>query len=53
MEKEFATRRKIILNELKQIQRDADHWNRTHPNEEPIVIDLNLTEEILKKRGGK
>ena len=47
MEKEFAKRRNIIRNELEKIKNDADHWNRTHPNEEPIIIDLNLTLGII------
>ncbi len=28
-----------LETELRQQQLDADHWNRTHPDEEPIILE--------------
>jgi hypothetical protein len=43
---DLEARRRAIADEMAAIQADADHWNRTHPDEEPIVIDLNLSAEV-------
>ena len=42
----FERRHKALEAELRQIQADADHWNRTHPDEEPIVIEPIAQAEI-------
>lgn len=39
--------REKIADELAQIKADADRWNRMHPDEEPIVIDMDLTADVL------
>ena len=28
-----------LLNEIRQLRLDAEHWNRLHPDEQPIVAD--------------
>lgn len=42
----IAQRAKEIEDEFRQICRDAEHWNRTHPDEEPIVVEPITREEI-------
>ena len=34
----LARRKAEIEREWRGLLADADHWNRTHPNEEPIII---------------
>lgn len=34
--KRLRERKARLLAEAEQMQRDADHWNRLHPNEEPL-----------------
>jgi hypothetical protein len=45
-ERSFRRRRQRIADEMAQMKLDADHWNRLHPNEEPIVVDVDLTVEV-------
>lgn len=42
----LIARRAQIADELFQIVLDAEHWNRLHPAQKPITIDLDLDEEI-------
>lgn len=43
-------RRRRIEPEWAQIQADADHWNRLHPDQPPIVIEPITREEIERLR---
>lgn len=50
----FEMRRERIRARLQEIKADADHWNRLHPDEEPIVVDMDLTadaERMKRERG--
>ena len=50
----FERRRQRIEQEMRQIQVDAEHWNRNHPDEEPIIIEPVTAAEIERakaKRG--
>ena len=39
-------KREQIVGEGLQITRDADHWNSIHPDEEPIQIPMDFTDDI-------
>lgn len=38
------------IGDCLQISYDEEHWNRTHPNEKPIQIPMDFTEDILEKK---
>lgn len=42
----LEARRAAIAAEVRQMVADAEHWNSTHPNEEPIVVDPDLTKDV-------
>jgi hypothetical protein len=44
----FLTRARHLRQEIEQILVDAEHWNRTHPDEEPI--DPDPEGELLLER---
>lgn len=39
--------------EMRELQYDAEHWNRMHPNEEPIVIEPITAAEIEALKNGR
>lgn len=43
-------RRAALADEMKKLVADAEHWNRTHPDEEPIVIDVDITADVEQAR---
>lgn len=45
---ELIARRAKIANQLLAIVSDADYWNRTHPDQKPIEIDIDLTKEVIE-----
>lgn len=44
----LEARRERLAEELRQMVADAGHWNRTHPDEEPIIVDVNLEPDVAK-----
>lgn len=46
MVKCLKMRRDQMLNDGLQLSFDTDHWNSIHAEEEPIVIDMDFTEDI-------
>ncbi len=44
-------RQKRLADEMAQFQADVEHWNRTHPDEEPIVFSADLTADVKALRG--
>lgn len=46
MEKCLKGRRDQMIGDGLQATLDQDHWNRIHPEEAPIQLDFDLTEEI-------
>ena len=44
--RDVARRRDRIVEDLRDLVRDAEAWNRLHPDEEPIVIDVDLTADV-------
>lgn len=46
MHKSLNIRREQSVADLLQLSLDADHWNSIHPDEEPIVIQLDFTYDV-------
>ena len=46
MDRVFSRRKAEIEREWQAIVIDAERWNRTHPDEQPIIISPVTTEEI-------
>lgn len=44
----LEARRERLAEELRQMVADAERWNRTHPDEEPIIVDVNLTPDVAR-----
>ncbi|GHG79760.1 hypothetical protein [Comamonas sp. JC664] len=50
MQKAFIQRREQIVGDCYQLTNDADHYNSTHPTEEPIQIPLDFTEDVEERK---
>jgi hypothetical protein len=46
MVKSLKQRREQMVGDGVQLSFDKDHWNRVHPEEEPIQIDFDFTDDI-------
>jgi|SRR5579863_485244 len=46
MVKSLVQRREQTVGDMLQLTFDAEHWNRIHPKEEPIVIPTDLTDDV-------
>lgn len=46
MLKSLVNRREQMVGDGLQLTLDADHWNRINPQEEPIVMDMDFTDDI-------
>jgi hypothetical protein len=46
MLKTLINRREQMVGDGLQLTLDMDHWNRINPNEEPIMIPMDLTPDI-------
>lgn len=46
MKMSLINRREQMVGDGLQLSLDADHWNSIHPNEEPIVVPMDFTEDI-------
>jgi hypothetical protein len=46
MVKSLMNRREQMVGDGLQLSFDAEHWNNIHPNEEPIVVPLDLTDDV-------
>lgn len=49
MLKNVALRREQMIGDGLQLTYDANHWNRVHPNEEPVQVELDFTDEVQWK----
>lgn len=47
MHKNYILRREQMVGDGLQLTYDVRHWNRVHPNEEPIEVELDLTDDVL------
>jgi hypothetical protein len=52
MVKSTVMRREQIIGDMTQLFLDLDHWNRQHPNEEPIVLIRDTTEDVDERLAG-
>lgn len=50
MRKSLIARREQMVGDGLQLTFDADHWNSIHPEEEPIVIPMDFTEDIEERK---
>jgi hypothetical protein len=50
MQISLINRREQMVGDGLQLTFDADHWNGTHPLEEPIQIALDFTEDIAERK---
>lgn len=46
MLKSLVMRREQMVGDGLQLSLDQDHWNSIHPNEEPINLPMDLTDDI-------
>ena len=46
LERAFAQRRRQIVGDCHQLRLDVDHFNDTRPDEQPIQLVLDFTEDI-------
>jgi uncharacterized protein Usg len=50
MLKSFISRREQMVGDGLQLTFDADHWNNIHPEESPIIIPMDFTEDIEERK---
>ncbi len=50
MFKSFQARREQMVGDGLQLSLDVDHWNSIHPEEEPIQIVMDFTEDIEERK---
>jgi hypothetical protein len=50
MLKSLVNRREQMVDDGLQLTLDEDHWNRIHPDEEPINLPMDLTMDIEWRR---
>lgn len=48
--KSLIARREQMVGDGLQLTLDADHWNNIHPEEEPIHIPMDFTEDIEERK---
>jgi hypothetical protein len=46
MQKSLTLRREQMVGDGLQLTYDADHWNASHPDEEPIQLEMDLSFDI-------
>ncbi|ACL66752.1 conserved hypothetical protein [Anaeromyxobacter dehalogenans 2CP-1] len=51
--KSFVQRREQIVGDCVQLTFDCDHFNSEHPDEEPISIPLDFTEDVDERKYGE
>lgn len=49
MIKSAYARREQVVGDMLQLTLDLDHWNRVNPNEEPIIIETDVTPDIEER----
>lgn len=48
--KALQTRREQMVGDALQLSNDADHWNASHSDENPVVIQLDFTDDVEWRR---
>jgi hypothetical protein len=46
----LALRRQQMVDDGYHLSLDAEHWNRTHPTEEPINLVFNFSDDIEERK---
>ena len=52
MQKSAVMRREQVIGDMEQLYLDLEHWNSQHPQDEPIVLVTDLTEDIAERLAG-
>ncbi len=47
MRKSLIARREQMVGDGLQLTLDADHWNRINPEEKPIIMPMDFTDDVL------
>lgn len=50
MQTAITMRRQQVVGDVTQLTRDAEHWNRRNPNEEPLQVELDFTLDVEIER---
>jgi hypothetical protein len=46
MQKSLVNRREQMVGDAVQLSLDVNHWNGIHPQEDPIVIPMDFTDDV-------
>jgi hypothetical protein len=49
MQRAFTQRREQVVGDLVQLSFDCEHFNLTHPREQPIVVPLDFTDDVEER----
>lgn len=52
MHKSLIMRRGQMVDDALLATYDADHWNSINPDQEPIIIPLDFTEDVEWRKNG-
>ena len=50
--KSVINRREQVVGDLYHLMLDTEHWNNEHPNEEPIQLPLDFTDDVEWRKNG-
>lgn len=50
MQISLISRREQMVGDGVQLTFDADHWNAMHPEEKPIILSLDFTEDVNERK---
>jgi hypothetical protein len=52
MQKSTRQRREQVVGDMVQLYLDLEHWNRVNPDEQPIVLVTDTTEDVNERLAG-
>lgn len=50
MQRSLINRREQIVGDALQLSFDAEHWNTIHPNEAPIIVPLDFSDDVEERK---
>lgn len=53
MQMSLTYRREMMVSDGLQLTLDAEHWNNINPNDEPLQIPLDFTDDVQWRRNGQ
>jgi hypothetical protein len=53
MQKSLTSRREQMVGDGYQLTLDADHWNSINPNEKPIIVPMDFTEDVEERKASE